>query len=114
MWLTRECLLRYLRATSWNVTNSVKRLLDTLLWRREFGVSKLTAEGVSKEAETGKMVILGYDNNARPCLYMNPGRQNTEKSHTQIEHLVFLLEKTIDMMDPGQETTALLINFIHD
>lgn len=70
-----------------------------------------TPDYISPENETGKQQILGYDINARPCLYMNPGKQNTDKSERQIQHTVFMLERVIDMMGPGQETTALLINF---
>lgn len=111
LWLTRECLLRYLRATSWNVQNATKRLQETLVWRREYGLKDITADHVAPEAETGKQHILGYDNDMRPCLYMTPARQNTEKSERQIQHLVYMLERLIDMMPAGQETTALLINF---
>jgi len=111
MWLTREQLLRYLRATSWDTANAAKRLIVTLSWRREYKVSTFTPDYVSIENETGKQQILGFDINARPCLYMNPGKQNTEKSERQIHHLVFMLERVIEMMGPGQETTALLINF---
>jgi len=111
MWQTREQLLRYLRATNWNTANAAKRLMVTLSWRREYKVSTFTPDYVSIENETGKQQILGYDINARPCLYMNPGKQNTEKSERQIQHVVFMLERVIDMMGPGQETTALLINF---
>lgn len=111
-WLTRECLLRYLRATKWNQAQSEKRLIDTLLWRREFGVySKLTPEHISPENETGKQIILGFDNEGRPCQYLNPGRQNTEPSHRQVEHLVFMVERSIDLTPAGQEMLALLINF---
>lgn len=63
------------------------------------------------ENETGKQWILGYDNAGRPCHYLNPSRQNTEKSDRQIEHLVFMMERAIDLMPPGQETLALLMNF---
>lgn len=111
MWLTRECLLRYLRATTWHVANAEHRLQETLIWRREYGVESLTADHISPENETGKQVILGYDNSARPCLYLNPGKQNTKKSERQIQHLVYMLERVVDMMEPGQEMTALLINF---
>lgn len=111
-WLTRECLLRYLRATKWHEAQSEKRLIATLLWRREFGVyDKLTSEHISPENETGKQIILGFDKEGRPCLYLNPGRQNTEPSHRQVEHLVFMLERVIEMMPAGQESLALLINF---
>ena len=111
MWLSRECLLRYLRATSWNVQNATNRLLGTLTWRREYGLERLTPEYISVESETGKQWILGFDNAGRPCHYLNPARQNTEKSDRQIEHLVFMLERSIDLAPPGQDSLALLINF---
>lgn len=112
LWLTRECLLRYLRATKWNQVQSEKRLIDTLLWRRQFGVDdKLTWDHISPESETGKQIILGYDKEGRPCQYLNPGRQNTDPSHRQVEHLVFMIERSIELMPVGQETLALLINF---
>lgn len=111
MWLSRECLLRYLRATKWSATEAPKRLLGTLVWRREYGVEQLTGDDISHENETGKQIILGYDNDARPCHYLIPGRQNTEPSPKQTQHLVFMVERAIEMMVPGQETLALLINF---
>ncbi|MCJ1284063.1 hypothetical protein MMC26_003394 [Xylographa opegraphella] len=111
MWLTRECLLRYLRASKWSVPDAIRRLLETLTWRREWGLVEHTADYISIENETGKQLILGYDIDARPCLYLNPSKQNTEKGPRQLQHLVFMLERTIDLMGPGQETLALLINF---
>jgi hypothetical protein len=111
MWLTRECLLRYLRACKWNTADALKRLLGTLVWRREYGVEELTPEHISPEQETGKLCIFGYDNAARPSLYMNPSKQNTEKSDRQVQHLVFFLERVIDIMLPRQETLSLVINY---
>jgi len=111
MWLTRECILRYLRATKWHTAEATKRLLGTLTWRREFGLYEHTPEHISLENETGKQIILGYDDQGRPCHYLNPGRQNTDSSHRQVEHLVYMLERVIDIMVPGQESLALLINF---
>lgn len=111
MWLTRECLLRYLRATKWKVPDTLKRLQGTLSWRREYGADTFSAEYISPENETGKQVVLGYDLETRPCLYLNPGRQNTKMSDRQIHHLSYMLDRVLDMLPPGQETTALLINF---
>ncbi|KAJ5832516.1 hypothetical protein N7474_000827 [Penicillium riverlandense] len=111
MWLTRECLLRYLRATKWSVAEAEARLQRTLTWRREYGIQKLTPDYISVENETGKQVILGFDIHGRPCLYLLPSKQNTEKSDRQVEHLVFMLERVIDLMGPDQETLALLVNF---
>lgn len=111
MWLTRECLLRYLRATKWSTEEALKRLLGTLTWRRDYGVETFTGDYISPENETGKQITLGFDIAGRPCHYLIPGRQNTEPSPRQVQHLVFMLERVIDLMVPGQETLALLINF---
>ncbi|KAE9372376.1 CRAL/TRIO domain-containing protein [Stipitochalara longipes BDJ] len=111
LWLTKECILRYLRATKWSTADAEKRLLTTLTWRREYGVEELTGDHISPESETGKQFIVGWDIAGRPCHYLVPGRQNTEPSPRQVQHLVFMLERVIDIMIPGQETLALLINF---
>lgn len=111
LWLTRECLLRYLRATKWNSTQATARLRSTLLWRREFGTEKLSAAYISPENEKGKQVQLGYDKAGRPCLYLLPQNQNTKPGPRQVEHLVYMLERTIDLHPPGQESLALLIDF---
>ncbi|KAI5289341.1 hypothetical protein KEM54_004035 [Ascosphaera aggregata] len=111
MWLTRECLLRYLRATKWNVHDAIARLEKTLVWRREYGVEKHDSDYINIEMVTGKMLIQGFDNSGRPCLYMDPSKQNTERSPRQIQALVFMLERMIDLMEPGQESLAMLANF---
>ncbi|MCJ1453168.1 hypothetical protein MMC28_003514 [Mycoblastus sanguinarius] len=111
LWLTHECLLRYLRASKWNEKQAVDRLRSTLVWRREYGVETHTAEYISEENETGKQVILGYDNEGRPCLYLNPHKQNTKGQEKQVQHLVFMLERCVDLMPAGQETLSLLVNF---
>lgn len=111
MWLTQECLLRYLRATKWHQKDAEKRLKETVSWRRDYGVEELTPEHISPENETGKQVILGYDKQGRVCHYLNPGRQNTNPSPRQVQHLVFMVERVIELMPAQQETLALLINF---
>ncbi|KAF2851396.1 CRAL/TRIO domain-containing protein [Plenodomus tracheiphilus IPT5] len=111
MWLTRECLLRYLRATTWNLTQAADRLRATLIWRREYGTDRFTADYISEENETGKQVLLGFDNEGRPCLYLLPQNQNTKETPKRVEHLVYMLERTIDLHPPGQESLALLIDF---
>ncbi|CAI4949302.1 CFC_HP_G0063220.mRNA.1.CDS.1 [Saccharomyces cerevisiae] len=74
----------------------------TLAWRREFSIShlgeehgdKITADLVAVEKEAGKQVILGYENDARPILYLKPGRQNTEDFSQTGTALGFMLEKS--------------------
>ncbi|KAF2216140.1 hypothetical protein CERZMDRAFT_34029 [Cercospora zeae-maydis SCOH1-5] len=111
MFLTRECLLRYLRATKWVTADALKRLQATLSWRREYGADTFTHDYISPENETGKQIQLGFDKEQRPCLYLNPARQNTKMSDRQIHHLCYMLDRTLDMMPPGQESNCLVINF---
>ena len=47
--LSRECILRYLRATKWNVVEAKKRLEGTIVWRREYGTDTLAAEDIEPE-----------------------------------------------------------------
>ncbi|CAE6417787.1 unnamed protein product [Rhizoctonia solani] len=76
LWLTRECLLRYLRASKWVLATTIKRLDDTLKWRREYGLYDLiTPEHVEPESLTGKEQLVGYDAERRPALYMIPALQ---------------------------------------
>jgi hypothetical protein len=110
-WLTRECLLRYLRATKWDLKSAGTRLKATLVWRREFGTETFTSEYISEENAKGKQVQLGFDKEGRPCLYLLPQNQNTKPSQRQVEHLVYMLERTLDLHPPGQEGLALLIDF---
>ncbi|KAI6024974.1 hypothetical protein PISMIDRAFT_90130 [Pisolithus microcarpus 441] len=112
MWLSYECLLRYIRAAKHDVALAIKRIEDTLKWRRDFGIyDVLTAELVEPEAVTGKEFLFGYDTCGRPGLYMCPSKQNTEEGPRQIQFVVWVLERAIDLMGPGVETLALMIDF---
>ncbi|KAG8806060.1 hypothetical protein FRC18_006306 [Serendipita sp. 400] len=58
-WLTNDCILRYLRATKWDVPSAIKRLETTLLWRREFGFyTFVTAEHVEPEVPIFVFVLI--------------------------------------------------------
>ena len=78
--LSRESMLRYLRASRWDVTTAKKRLTETIAWRREFGVDELDSDEMAKEATSGKETVLGYDNLSRPLHYMHPHRNDTKVS----------------------------------
>ncbi|KAI6042521.1 CRAL-TRIO domain-containing protein [Pisolithus marmoratus] len=112
MWLSYECILRYIRAAKHDVAAAIKRIEDTLKWRRDFGIyDTITAELVEPEAVTGKEFLFGYDTCGRPAFYMCPSKQNTEEGPRQIQCVVWLLERSIDLMGPGVETLALMVDF---
>lgn len=113
IWLSNDCILRYLRGSKWVVDTAKKRLEDTLKWRREYGLydGTISAEHVEPEAVTGKEILYGFDTKGRPAFYMIPSRQNTDESTRQLQFVVWMLERAIDLMGPGVETLDLLINF---
>lgn len=81
-------------------------------WRREYGLyDVITTENVEPEAVTGKMILFGYDADCRPALYLRPSKQNTEESIKQLHLVVWFLERSVDLMGPGVENIALMVDF---
>jgi len=87
------------------------RIKGTLEWRREYKPELIQPGDVGVEAETGKIILSGFDVDARPIIYMRPGRENTERSPRQIRHLIYHLERAIDFMPPGQEQVAIVVDY---
>jgi len=56
-------------------------------------------------------IITGFDKDARPIIYMRPGRENTQTSPRQIRHLIYNLERAIDLMPEGQEQVAIIVDY---
>merc|ERR1711939_105545 len=113
VFLTSEQCQRFLRAVKWDLAAAFSRAEETMTWRREFEVRKLNENPsiIDEEAQTGKEVLLGWDIQKRPCLYMYPWRQNTKTSDRQIQFVVWCLERALDLMPPNVENLCLLIDF---
>ncbi|PSR71379.1 hypothetical protein PHLCEN_2v12755 [Hermanssonia centrifuga] len=75
------------------------------------GEGKLREEEMFWLALTGKEVVFGFDVNGRPALYLCPSRQNTDESIRQVQFNVFMLERCIELMGPGVESVALMIDY---
>ncbi|GAA5898558.1 CRAL-TRIO domain-containing protein [Sporobolomyces salmoneus] len=109
-----QAFQRCLRATKWDYLNALKRAEETLVWRREFKVEEMREEDVSREGETGKELVFGFDKDCRPVLYMHPYRQNTQTGPDQIAFVVWCLERALDLApatDPATEMLCLCIDF---
>ncbi|GAA6019444.1 hypothetical protein JCM11491_004830, partial [Sporobolomyces phaffii] len=109
-----QAFQRCLRATKWDYANALKRAEETCVWRREYRVEEMREQDVSREGETGKELVLGFDNDCRPVLYMHPYRQNTQTGPDQIAFVVWCLERALDLApatDPATEMLCLCIDF---
>ncbi|KAJ9474391.1 4-nitrophenylphosphatase [Pseudozyma hubeiensis] len=111
-WLNEHNLYqRYLRAAKGDLDNAKKRIKSTLEWRRDFRPEIIAPDSVSKEAESGKQIVSGFDNDGRPLIYLRPARENTTPSDAQVRYLVWTLERAIDFMPPGVENYAIIIDY---
>ncbi|KAJ1025892.1 hypothetical protein NDA16_002518 [Ustilago loliicola] len=111
-WLSEHNLYqRYLRAAKGDLENAKKRIQSTLEWRRSFQPDLISPSSVAHEAETGKQIVSGFDNDGRPLIYLRPARENTSPSNDQVRCLVYTLERAIDMMPEGVENYAIIIDY---
>ncbi|EPQ30730.1 uncharacterized protein PFL1_01631 [Pseudozyma flocculosa PF-1] len=111
-WIADDDLYRrYLRAAKGDLNNAKQRIKGTLEWRRSFRPEIIPPGDVSVEGETGKHVLSGFDKEGRPVLYLRPGRENTTPSQRQIRYLVWSLERAVDMMPPGVDNIAIVIDY---
>ncbi|GAA6038889.1 hypothetical protein JCM8097_000556 [Rhodosporidiobolus ruineniae] len=111
---SRQAFLRCLRAVKWDYAAAVRRAEETAVWRREYNVEGMKESDIWKEGETGKELVMGFDVNCRPVLYMHPYRQNTQVGPDQIAFVVWCLERTLDLLpptDPAVEMLCLCIDF---
>ncbi|KAI0321247.1 CRAL-TRIO domain-containing protein [Amylostereum chailletii] len=111
-WLDRpDTMPRYMRAAKWKLDDGKKRIKGTIEWRREYKPELIPPDEVKIEAETGKIILTGFDLDGRPIIYMRPGRENTETSPRQLRHLVWVLERAKDLMPPGQESLMIIVDY---
>ncbi|KAM6490528.1 CRAL-TRIO domain containing protein [Amanita muscaria] len=111
-WLSRECFLRFLRASEWDSLKTIQRLERTLKWRRDFGIYDLiSAKHVEPEAEKNEEIIFGYDTEGRPGYHIVPSRLSAYEPTPQVQLTFWMLERCIDLMGPGVESLTMLVDF---
>mmetsp|Transcript_6307 Transcript_6307/g.11240 ORF Transcript_6307/g.11240 Transcript_6307/m.11240 type:complete len:281 (-) Transcript_6307:1832-2674(-) len=113
-WLDDACLHRYLRARDFKLDKAFSMLNASIKWRRDYGVVDIMLGDLTKieqESESGKLYMNGLDKLGRPLLYMKPKLQNSKQSDSQIQHLVYTLERCIAAMPAGVEKLVLVIDF---
>ena len=55
------------------------------------------------QAVTGKQITFGFDVKGKPAFYMVPSRQNTADPVRQIQFVIWMLERVVELMGPGVE-----------
>lgn len=57
------------------------------------------------------MVVNGFDVHGRPIVWLRPSRENTKPSPRQVRHLIWQLERAIDIMPEGVNKLALVVDY---
>lgn len=112
--LSREGLLRFLRADRFDVPVAIKRTEKCIAWRRKVDIDDLEGFASKVEGEfkeTGGQLVFGFDKLSRPVIFMHPSRRQHPPSELGLLHLFFLLERAVDLMPKYVEKTAFLIDF---
>lgn len=89
------------------------RITETLEWRRDYKPDLIPPTEIAEETAGGKIVVSGFDKMGRPIMYLRPARENTDPSPTQIRHLVFQLERAIDLLPDGVSKVFLVCGNSH-
>ena len=87
--------------TQGNTEKALEKLRSTLQWRKEFQVDKIVQctdrDGggdsemrklITKENETGKIYVRGYDKDGRVLMYMRQDRENVSRFNNHRYRLV--------------------------
>lgn len=106
-----DLLLRYLRATDWDVDAAEASLRKTVEWRVDHRIGELTPEAVGAELDTGKLVVAGHDRLGRPVIWMRPARENTRSHDDNIRNVCLALERAVALMPPGVEKWVVVVDY---
>mmetsp|Transcript_102766 Transcript_102766/g.268253 ORF Transcript_102766/g.268253 Transcript_102766/m.268253 type:complete len:286 (-) Transcript_102766:32-889(-) len=114
--LDDACCSRYLRARGLDHGKAKTMLLDTIKWRREFGVAKIVEEHfetLAFECCPGKFFISPFfDNGGRPIMVMRIRLENSQSHEGNILNLVYQLERGCGATRAaGVEKWTLIIDF---
>lgn len=108
-------ILRFLIARKFHLQPSVNLMKTALHWRENRKPDMLLRDPdwepkMSKESETGKIYLPGFDRWGRPVLVLNNQVQNTNSIEDQMRFLAWSLELAIRLMPPEVDKYCIFIH----
>eukprot|EP00039_Didymoeca_costata_P015254 m.255922 g.255922 ORF g.255922 m.255922 type:complete len:421 (+) comp16185_c0_seq12:280-1542(+) len=113
LYCDEACIIRHLKARSWDLVATEHLLRKNLRWRRQTGVESIQLDDEMKEEmRTGKIYMHGYDKYRRPVMYQRPRRQNSKNFAAQVLQVAYLMERCMQTMDMknGVEEFTLIVD----
>ncbi|UJR29265.1 hypothetical protein I4U23_010479 [Adineta vaga] len=109
-------VLRWLRSRKWDVQACVHQIIETLKWRRDWGVQELVAKGErgisEEEISTNKTYFMGHDKMGRPVCCIHPKEHiKGQFPHEFSERLtVFCVETYRKLLQPPIESVTVIFD----
>eukprot|EP00048_Salpingoeca_helianthica_P014759 m.223380 g.223380 ORF g.223380 m.223380 type:complete len:521 (-) comp16245_c0_seq1:54-1616(-) len=106
-------LLRFLRASSFNPETANTLFVENLIWRKSFGVEKMTVNYVARELRVQKLRLLPtLDKRGRPIVVLRPAKHiPSESSPLEVcKCLTYLMETAIKRMGAGVEAVTAIVD----
>ncbi|KAJ3088970.1 hypothetical protein HK100_007890 [Physocladia obscura] len=111
-WTDDVCLLKYLRATKWDFEAAVKRLQETMQWRRDFRPTENDIDSLKPHAAIGGQYYNGFDKLGRPILVLISRLGSEVKDYdTSLRYSLYTVEKGIKMMPKGVTQLNVLCDY---
>ena len=105
--LNRHQVYRYFAASQWSDRYNGKRIedavVDTVTWRRDFGIAQIRPEQIASIVEKGVAYVNGLDRNGRSIIYFKFGRAGrVESSETLLQALLYTVERADRLCEESQ------------
>lgn len=114
-WANDQTIQRFLIARNYDIEEAYKLFVIALEWREVRKPSEIDRQPdweafLSKESESGKIYVAGYDQWSRPVLIFNNTVQNTPHIEDHMTFLAWNLEFATKIMSPKIDKYCVFIN----
>ncbi|KAI3428661.1 hypothetical protein D9Q98_007484 [Chlorella vulgaris] len=97
---------RYLRATGGDLKHAVKRIRDTLSWRRSEDPERIVCSACVADPKSHYMQVVGSDLLRRPCIYSCLALATNRDVEDNRKHMISTFEQAIRLMPAAHDPST--------
>eukprot|EP01026_Neomeris_dumetosa_P029495 TRINITY_DN2390_c0_g2_i1.p1 TRINITY_DN2390_c0_g2~~TRINITY_DN2390_c0_g2_i1.p1 ORF type:complete len:315 (-),score=33.94 TRINITY_DN2390_c0_g2_i1:307-1182(-) len=107
-----NCLKRYLRSRSNDVNKALIKLVGSLNWRKDFGVTALKPDTFEEDFQKGFIYVWNktVDNRSVLVVRKRKDRIGPDEAPHYLQYLVFSLETAVKMLPPDVEKIVIILD----
>lgn len=114
MFLTKECIIRFLVADDFHLTKTIPRLEEAVRWRKEMGIDDVASMGQELQdlGALGKFFTFGYGNQGQPLVFWDADTKKSDPAPTfrTVRSMFFMTERAMDLMVGGVEEVGFILD----